>query len=193
MAKKKLKDIVCPSPENLMVIGSSIVPYQYDIPRHLVEEMSAVFNFDKVADNLRNSKDKGAILRDYGFKVVKELVPLEKKHRDRTAEMIDMVAAKTGIYFPHVFQRYLEVFYNSVMPKNRYQVDVSTVREIKTEVSECTFKKHLTEAGISEDVCREFCRSVVEGIGRSLGMNLKFSIKHDPAGETCEHQFIAGE
>ncbi len=192
MAKKKLlEEVKKINIDRLMVIENLKTPILFDIPREYVLEMNEIFDQNKIAEEIKKLKDKEEYLKMLGNKVSDRLFELEKKYRDRTGEVIDSVAQKTGIYFPHVFQRYIEYFYIGTRPEDRYNVSASTVRELKINFPSCTFKRLLIQNGMGDRICSEFCRTVLNNISTRLKMNLRISIKQDRGVDYCEHQFFA--
>lgn len=190
MGKKRLIDISKVNPERLMTIGDVSEPYEYDISRLYVEEMAKVFNPSAVAEELKKEADKARYLSEAGRSVFAGFEALEKKYRDRTAEVMDEVAKRTGIYFPHVFQRYIEIFYIGTMPRNKYEIRVSTIKELKMLVHACTFKETLNAAGIDGGICKEFCMSAIDAVRNKLSLNVRIEIKGEPSTPSCELQFI---
>ncbi len=191
MAKKKLlEEVKKINIDRLMVIENLKTPTLFDIPREYVLEMNEIFDQNKIAEEIKKLKDKEEYLKMLGNKVSDRLFELEKKYRDRTGEVIDSVAQKTGIYFPHVFQRYIEYFYIGTRPEDRYNVSASTVRELKINFPSCTFKKLLIQRDMGERICSEFCRGVLNSISTKLKINIRISLKQDPGVDYCEHQFF---
>lgn len=190
MARKNLEEVKKINPERLMSIENLKEFVFYDIPKEYINEMAQVFNVHKIIKELRTSGEREKYLRTIATQVGEKLFELEKKYRDRTGEVIDFVAQKTGIYFPHVFQRYLEYFYTGTSPENRYNVAVSTIRELKIIFPSCVLKKVLRENDMGDKICVEFCKTVFERIAAFLKLNIQFSIKQEPGTTYCEHQFF---
>jgi hypothetical protein len=192
MAKKKLDEVKKINTDRLMSIENLKEPLLYDIPREYIRDMGEVFVLQKVIEELKKSKDN-KFLHLLADRVAEKLFDLEEKYRDRTGEVINFVAEKTGIYFPHVLQRYVEYFYIGTRPEDRYDVAQSTLREIKINFNTCSFKKALIENNIDEGICSNFCRGVIEKIIQKLNLQVRFSIKQEKDTDYCEHQFFAKE
>ncbi len=188
--KRLLEEVKKINTDRLMVIENLKSPPSFDIPKEYVLEMSEIFNQNKIVEEIKNLRDKENYLKELASKVSNKLFELEKKYRDRTGEIIDFVAQKTGIYFPHVFQRYIEYFYIGTRPEDRYNVSASTVRELKINFPSCTFKKLLIQRDMGERICSEFCRGVLNSISTKLKINIRISLKQDPGVDYCEHQFF---
>lgn len=192
MTKRKIEEIRRINQDRLMTIENLKLSVQYDIPKEYVAEFGNTFNIKSITEELLKTDDRGKYLKELGARVADKLFELEAKYRDRTGEVINFVAEKTGIYFPHVFQKYIEYFYIGTRPQDRYNVTMSTVREIKVNTPECSFKKILIENGMGDRFCAEFCKAVFDRIIKKIKINVRFSIKQEPGVEYCEHQFYAG-
>jgi len=190
MASKKLEKVKKINPDRWMTIENLKQPVFYDIPKEYVVDMGEIFNVRKVVDELKNSKEREKYLRTIANQAGERLFVLEKKYRDRTGEVIDLIAQKTGIYFPHVLQRYIEYFYIGIHPEDKYNVTVSTIRELKINFPSCSFKRLMMENNMGDKICSEFCRGVFEKIIRTLDLHLRFSIKQETGTDYCEHQFF---
>lgn len=193
MAKKKLEEVKKINYERLMSIENLTAPLLYDIPVEYVNEMSKVFAQKSVIEELLKTEEREKYLKSLSDKVCNKLFELEKKYMDRTGEVINFVAQKTGIYFPHVFQRLVEYFYIGTRPADRYYVSVSTIRELKIDFPSCSFKKILIESGVGDKICMKLCESIFKKISNELKLNIHFSIKQEPGIDYCEHQFFLKE
>lgn len=191
MSKRKLEEVKKINLDRLMTVENLNQPVLYDIPKEYVAEMGEIFNLKKIIDEIKKSDEKEKYMITLAHQVGEKLFELEKKYRDRTGEVIDFVAQKTGIYFPHVFQRYIEFFYAGTRPEDRYNVSASTIRELKINLPSCSFKKLLIENGFGDKRCSEFCKAVFEKIKSRLKLNIRITIKQDPGTDYCEHHFFS--
>jgi len=191
MAKRKLDEVKKINPERLMTIENLPQRCEYDIPKEYLSEVSKRFNISSFINQLKTHQDKQSFIKSTAIELTKELFLLEEKYRDRTAQVIDFVASKTGIYFPHVFQRYLEYFYMGIHPEDRYNVVASTIREVKIVYPECSIQSAFRNNNMSEKLCSELCKTIVSQISGKIGIKIRPSIKTDPVSSYCEQQFLA--
>ncbi len=191
MSKRKLEEVKKINLDRLMTVENLNQQVLYDIPKEYILEMGEIFNIKKIIDEIKKSDEKEKYMITLANQVGERLFELENKYRDRTGEVIDFVAQKTGIYFPHVFQRYIEFFYTGTHPEDRFHVFASTIRELKISFPSCSFKKSLIDNGLGDKTCAEFCRSVFEKIKSRLKLNIRITIKQDPGTDYCEHHFFS--
>lgn len=143
-------------------------PLDYDCPQAMVEEMSAW---------LEERAGAAQPLPGLGREAMVRLMELaDGKHRDRTGEMIDLVARSTGISFPHVLQRYLELFLLSTRLAKGYAITASNTRRLALEVQGCRM------AG-KDSSCRDFCLPAFQEAAARAGLeaSMEFS-RRGPEG-----------
>ncbi len=93
-----------------------------DMPSQMAEEVSSSFSFQQLAEDLRDKAEDDArpVYSKFGQSVMKKVIELAKgEHKDRTGEMIELVAKQTGVSFPHRVQRYVELSVLALRPQDK--------------------------------------------------------------------------
>lgn len=129
----------------------------YDCPQAMVEEVSA-WLAEKAAI-------PGHPLAGLGREAMGRVMELaDGKYRDRTAEMIELVARRTGISFPHVLQRYLELFLLSTRLAKGCAITASNTRLLALEVQGCRLSDNPS--------CRDFCLPAFQEAAARAGLEV---------------------
>jgi hypothetical protein len=165
------------------------------MPRQMAEEVSAAFNFGELAENLRSKPEDEArkVYDEFGRAVMKKVIELaDEKYRDRTAEMVELVASQTGAHFPHRLQRYVELSVLSLRPEDKWNVTVSTTKEMRIREYSCVMNKALAEVGIVLEglPCGASC--IGGFIEAARGASTKLRVEHSaklPEAGYCEFTF----
>jgi hypothetical protein len=101
------------------------------------------------------------VLGGYLQNLSSSLVRLEKDSLDRTGEIMYQVAEKTGIRFPSIPQRLVELAFMSTRPQDKLSVPVATTDELALRVSPCAayseLKKTLGEKEARIMPCKYGC------------------------------------
>ncbi len=206
MAEKKRKKKSADSSKKKMGTSDEIAPGRrmkleegqtrvFDMPHEMAEEVSGSFRFEELAENLRDKSEDEArkIYDEFGRAVMKKVIDLaDEKYRDRTAEMIDIVAQQTGVQFPHRVQRYVELSVLSLRPQDKWNVTVSTTREMRFQEYSCSLNKTLSEAGINLEglPCGASC--IGGFIEAARATSIKMRVTHTaklPEDGYCEFTF----
>lgn len=151
-----------PAKEKLMTLEEAGRELLFDADKRLVEEVTAKFNLSSIAQGLRGKDEKAAYeaMEKLGKDVMDLTIQLsDGKYLDRTGEMIERVYKQTGISFPHRLQRYVELSILGLRPTDRWNITKSTTKEVVLQVSSCSIKKALDDAGIEGLPCKGFCFS----------------------------------
>jgi hypothetical protein len=172
-------------------------PREFDMPKEMAEEMAAAFNFQELAEKLRDKPADQArkIYDEFGRAVMQKVFELaDTKYRDRTADMIDLVAKQTGIRFPHQLQRYVELSVLGLRPVDKWNITLSTTREMKLQEFSCSMNAALSAAGISLEnlPCGASC--VCGFIEAAKALSLKMRVVHSarlPEDGCCEFTFYS--
>jgi hypothetical protein len=194
VSKKKLgpSDEIAPGRRLKLEEG---VTREFDMPARMAEEVAPLFSFQQLAENLLGKAEDEArkIYDEFGRSVMRKVIELaDEKYRDRTSEMIGVVAKQTGINFPHPLQRYIELSILALRPQDKWNVTLSTTKEMKCQEYSCTINKALTEAGINVEglPCGASCIGgfIEAARGLSLKMRVAQTAKLAEAGY-CEFTF----
>lgn len=168
---------------------------EFDMPAQMAEEIASLFSFQQLADNLRDKAgdDARRIYDEFGRSVMRKVIELaDEKYRDRTAEMMELVAKETGIHFPHMVQRYVELSVLSLRARDRWNITLSTTKEMRIQEYSCAMHKALSEAGITVEglPCSASCIGGFIEAAREL--SIKMRIAHTaklPEEGYCEFTF----
>ncbi len=195
-AKKKmgLSDEIAPGRRMKLEEGAT---FEFDMPKQMAEEISSSFSFQELADNLRDKPEDEArkVYDEFGRAVMKKVIELaDEKYRDRTTEMMELVAGQTGIHFPHRIQRYVELSVLSLRPEDKWNVTRSTTKEIRFQEYSCGVNKALAEAGINLEglPCGASC--IGGFIEAARAVSVKMRVAHTaklPEAGYCEFCFYA--
>lgn len=170
------------------------VPREFDMPKEMAEEMSALFNLRELAEKLRETPDdQRKVYDEFGRSVMQKVFELaDSKYRDRTAEMIELVAKQTGVRFPHSLQRYVELSVLSLRPQDKWNVTLSTIKEMRFQEYSCSMHATLAEAGINLEglPCGASC--IAGFIEAAKALSLKMRVTHSAKlseADCCEFTF----
>ena len=125
----------------------------------------------------------------FGRNLADRLCKLESDYRDRNAEIVYMVAQKTGHPFPSIQQRLLEMAYLAIMNENNIRFQEISFKRLAYEVSFCMLNQQLAE-GIGPEVastipCRHLCMELIKKIcmntdvGNIVGVNMPSMISDE--------------
>lgn len=162
--------------------------FAYDMPKELIAAVLKRFPPEQWIRLEGESAD--SFLERQGWAFMEYLMAQadSDKFRDRTAEMIEMVAKQTGINFPHRFERYLELGILSLRPRDTWTVTEATTRALKLRSFNCSLAKLLQERGLPN--CYVFCLSAATASAGKLGEKLEMKQSAVPeAAGYCELAF----
>ena len=125
----------------------------------------------------------------FGRNLADRLCEVESDYRDRNAEIVYMVAQKTGHPFPSIQQRLLEMAYLGIMNENKIQFQEISFKRLACEVGFCMLNRQLAEE-ISPEVanmipcrhlCMELCKKICENtdVGNMVGVNMPSKISDE--------------
>ncbi len=125
----------------------------------------------------------------FGRNLADRLCEVESVYRDRNAEIVYMVAQKTGHSFPSIQQRLLETAYLAIMNENNIRFQEISFKRLAFEVGFCILNRQLAEE-ISPEVanmtpcrhlCMELCKKICENtdVGNMVGVNMPSKISDE--------------
>lgn len=162
--------------------------YAYDVPKELIFAVNKEFPLESLIN------PEGEISEDFLATQGKKFMDIlireadSKVFRDRTADMIERVAQQTGIRFPHVFERYVELAIIALRPRDAWTVTEATTKALKVRSFNCSLSKLFAEKGI--DNCHTFCMAANQVAAEKAGTNLQMSYSRDADGTgICELAF----
>jgi len=156
----------------------------FDIDQRILDTISQEFDVNKLAENFAKSianKERKEIediakkvFGEYGRNFMNRAIELGEKYSDRTYDVMKEVAEKTGVGpFPHVSQRFLEIF-NMGTQHSVLKVVVSTRSQLTHMVGPCVFLNVIREK-CGEDIaklltCKHIDLSALETLYNSLNL-----------------------
>lgn len=161
--------------------------YDHDIDQDLIKKLSKMFDPSEFVENLDNGdiEDKKSAFREYGSNLIEKSIELGEQSTDRTLEVMEQVAEKTGeLKFPLFPQRYIELAYLSIEPFKRLWIDANSPKIFSYELKNCNvydaIEKNYGEEACNKMACQETCFAILEGafdhfdfdVEKSLEMNM---------------------
>ncbi|GAB4345503.1 MAG: hypothetical protein Kow0099_25850 [Candidatus Abyssubacteria bacterium] len=206
MAEKKTKKKTADTTKKKMSVSDEIAPgrrmkleegvaREFDMPKQMAEEVSSSFSVQELVDSLRDKPEEEArkALDEFGRAVMKKVIELaDTRYRDRTAEMIDIVAGQTGIQFPHKLQRYVELSVLALRPQDKWNITRSTTKEMRLQEYSCAIHKALTEASVNMNGLSCSAGCIAGFIEAARGISLKMRVTQTaslPEDGYCEFTF----
>jgi len=182
-----------PIKEKLMQLEEPGKAIPFDADRRLVDEVMAQCDIQALVESVKGKDEKGAqqALEAFGKGLMKLTIELaDGKYMDRTGEMVERVAKQTGISFPHRFERYVELSILASRPTDRWNITKATTKELVLQVSSCTLRKMMDEAGLKDLPCKAMCLAsyaiAAEKTGGKVNMEVMKTLSRD---EMCEFLF----
>lgn len=160
--------------------------YAYDMPKELIYKVNTEFPAESLFNQAGEVSEE--VLANQGNTFMSILIKEADSdtYRDRTAEMIEQVAKQTGISFPHLFERYIELGILTLRPRDAWTVTEATTKALKVRSFNCSLSKLFAEKGINN--CEVFCLASSRTAAEKVGMNLDVSYSKDGNG-SCELAF----
>lgn len=163
--------------------------YAYDMPKELIYTVLKEFPLESLFNQEGETNED--FLMNQGKRFMNLLIEEADSDafRDRTAEMIELVAQQTGIRFPHVFERYVELGILTLRPRDAWTVTEATTKALKVRHFNCSIGKMFTEKGLSN--CHVFCIAANQFAAERAGLSLKMSCHKDlDESGLCEQVFL---
>lgn len=158
--------------------------YDYDLPEGLFEELSDLSVaglFDELSRQAGTEGEPADFFRRYGVRLAEKVLDAGKKYKDRTCEVMEEAAKKTGLVFPGIPQRYIEIWLLATRPQDKWRILESTTRRFVFAVQECSIHKEIAQKFPSTSglPCREGCLAFLNGIFPELGLSGKVEMVGD--------------
>ncbi len=145
--------------------------YAYYFSDDILSKFSQRFSMEKAISEFISKAEKKTSkqidnfakqeLGKYSQELLTSLVNSEKNHMDRTGDIIYQVAEKTGIKFPSIPQRLIELGFMSTRPHDRLAIPVSTPKVLTIRASACAayvqLKSRLGEEKAKDLPCKYGC------------------------------------
>lgn len=181
-----------PIKEKLMTLEEPGRALPFDADRGLVDEITAQCDIEVLVESLKGKDEKvaGEALEAFGKELMKLTIELaDGKYIDRTGEMVERVAKRTGVSFPHRFERYVELAILASRPTDRWNIAKATTKELVLQVSSCALNKAMAEARLALP-CKAMCLACFEvaaaKTGDKLNMEMSKTLTKDGM---CEFTF----
>jgi len=154
----------------------------YELNSEFVEILEKEFPLTAIIQEYQQALEKNSagldvdpeVVGTYGRKVAQFICQIEKNYRDRNAEVIYLIAEKTGHAFPSIQQRLIEIVLISVLYGNRMKFRETSFKRLAYEISRCVMHEALKEKVGSEIAnrlpCRYFCLELLKGICEFTGL-----------------------
>lgn len=168
-----------PIKEKLMKLEEPGKVLPFDADRRLVDEVMPQYNIEALVESLKGKDEKEArqALEAFGKGLMKLTIKLaDGKYMDRTGEMLEKVAKQTGISFPHRLERYVELSILASRPTDRWNIARATTKELVLQVSSCTLRKLMDEAGLKDLPCKAMCLASFEVAASKTGDKLNMEV-----------------
>jgi hypothetical protein len=163
-----------PITEKLMTLEEPGKPLAFDADRRLIDEVTAQYDLKALVEGLKGKSEEEAraALADFGRQLMELTIELvDGKYIDRTGEVVEKVAQRTGVSFPHRFERYVELSILASRPTDRWNIARATTKELVFQVSGCALSTAMAEAGLSLP-CEAMCFGSFEAAAARTGDRL---------------------
>jgi hypothetical protein len=181
-----------PITEKLMTLEEPGKPLAFDADRRLIDEVTAQYDLKALVEGLKGkSKEEArATLGEFGRRLMELTIELvDGKYIDRTGEVVEKVAQRTGVSFPHRFERYAELAILASRPTDRWNIAKATTKNLVLQVSGCALSAATAEAGLSPP-CEAMCFGSFEAAAARTGDRLNMDrVKALPGDGMCEFVF----
>jgi hypothetical protein len=152
--------------------------YSYSLSPELVALLEKEFPIEPLVTRYKEALESSAgtgeeevdkeLFGTFGRNLADRLCEVESDYRDRNAEIVYMVAQKTGHPFPSIQQRLLEMAYLGIMNENKIQLQEVSFKRLAYEVDFCVLNRQLAE-GIGPEVANRIpCRHLCMELGRRI-------------------------
>jgi hypothetical protein len=158
--------------------------YSYSLNQELMEMLESEFPLTKLVNSYKEALDRAdeadqneideMVFGTFGRMLADRICEVEGQYRDRGAEVIYMIAEKTGHTFPSIQQRLLEIALLAVMNENKIGFHEVSFKRLAYEVKRCVMNQALERAlgkETSDKVpCRHLCLQFYERICENTGL-----------------------
>lgn len=161
--------------------------HDFDLKEGLLEELSGLAVSSGAADFTEKlgaapaPSELSSFFEEYGRTVAGQVLAAGKKYKDRTAEMIEEVAQKTGMAFPGLPQRYIEIWLLGTRPQDVWRILENNTRKLTFQVENCSLYRLIKEKmpGETSLPCRQGCLATLKEIYQDLKLPVKVDLLED--------------
>ncbi|MEW6275195.1 MAG: hypothetical protein AB1556_08795 [Bacillota bacterium] len=155
--------------------------YDYDLPEGLFQDLGglAVTELEKeLAGRLEGGLALPALeefFREYGQRVARAVLAAGEKYKDRTAEVMEEAARKTGLVSPGIPQRYIEIWLLATRPRDKWGIQENSTRRLTFVVNECSLYELIKESFSGEPSlpCQEICLTFLKELYKQLELDVQ--------------------
>ena len=172
------------------------VAREFDLPPGMIAAVQAQLDLDRLAADLqgRNPDAGRKVFDEFGTRWMQAVMAAgDGEFKDRTGETVEIVAGQTGLRFPHVFSRYLELSLLSLRPQDKWNILQSTTHRLVFQEYSCAIFEKLKAAGLDlrGTPCGAICFARFGQAMRKaqIGCAISHTKRMDPDG-LCEFQFL---
>jgi len=152
--------------------------YSYSLSAELMELLEQEFPLEPLVTQYKEALESSGgtgekdvdkeIFGTFGLNLADRLCEVESGYRDRNAEIVYMIAQKTGHPFPSIQQRLLEIAYLATMNENKIQFQEISFKRLAYEVGDCVLNRQLAEEIGPEVAGRVPCRHLCTELNRRI-------------------------
>lgn len=155
--------------------------FDYYIDDEILSSLKTEFSIDTLVENIieKSESKESNYAEDWGINLIKKTIELSKNPKDRTGQIIEEVANKTGHLFPHIPQRYLEIAYLVIRPKDKWEITSSTLYNFTHTIYRCNIYKKLGNANenmANNLVCKNICLKLLQTLFNDLGIKIELKM-----------------
>ena len=144
-------------------MGNNEEVFDYYIEEEILDSLRNEFSVDILVENLIEEPEPN-YAGNWGTNLIKKTIELSKNPRDRTGQIIEEVSKKTGHIFPHLPQRYLEIAYLVIRPRDKWGITSSTLYNFNHTIINCDIYNKLvkTNENIAKKlICKNLCLNLI--------------------------------
>ncbi len=162
--------------------------YVYDLPKELIASVSKEFSIERLFGPEGEISEEFLANQGRAFMGLLIREADSEAFLDRTGEMIEQVAQQTGIRFPHVFERYVELGILTLRPRDAWTVTEATTKALKVRSFNCSLGKLFAEKRLNN--CQVFCTAANEVAAEKAGIKLLMTCsKNEDGNGICDQAF----
>ncbi|NVM04452.1 MAG: hypothetical protein HWN67_19165 [Candidatus Helarchaeota archaeon] len=162
--------------------------FDYYIEDEILDSLRNEFSVDILVENLIEESESNYAV-NWGKNLIKKTIKLNKDIKDRTGKILAEVSKKTSHNFPHIPQRYLEIAYLAIRPKDKWGITSSTLHNFNHTIVNCNIFNKLRKVNeniANKLVCKDLCLNLIETLYKELGLNIELNMTNNiPENKKC--------
>ncbi|MFX0133698.1 MAG: hypothetical protein ACFFDN_08645, partial [Candidatus Hodarchaeota archaeon] len=152
--------------------------FDYYIEDEILDTLRNEFSVDILVENLIEESESNYAI-NWSKNLIKKTIELNEDLKDRTGKILTEVSKKTGHIFPHIPQRYLEIAYLAIRPKDKWGITSSTLNEFNHTIVNCNIFNKLRKANeniANKLICKNLCLNLIETLYKELGLKIELNM-----------------